>query len=168
MLSEMRTLDAKNHQTFTCNQMQLERKVRNWEISPTCDSRRSSQSRRPFHVSSFEEKQVASVASACPSTIYMHMHMHMYPQYAQADANLHLHARPSGPLNVFDPWSKLFYKYIHVRRAWPSLGQVHSEFGSELEQPLATRLHWTKGNRNTSDKLSKNRKQHKNLTKKIF
>ena len=34
----MRTLDAKNHQTFTCNQMQLEWKVRNWEISPTCDS----------------------------------------------------------------------------------------------------------------------------------
>jgi len=52
-------------------------------------------------------------------------------------------AFPSGPLNVFDPWSKLFYKYIHVRRAWPSLGQVHSEFGSELEQPLASRLHWT-------------------------
>merc|ERR1712032_1088125 len=34
------TLDAKNHQTFNiATNAILERKVRNWEISPTCDSR---------------------------------------------------------------------------------------------------------------------------------
>jgi hypothetical protein len=45
------------------------------------------------------------------------LHQLAHPQYAQADANMRLRARPSGPLNVFDPWSKLFSKYIHVRRA---------------------------------------------------
>jgi len=65
------------------------------------------------------------------------------------------------------PGSSFCMKYIHVSRAWPSLGQVHSEFGSELEQPLATRLHWTKGRNMTSDKLSK-KKNSKNLKTKSF
>ena len=62
------------------------------------------------------------------------------------------------------PGPSFVEKYIHVRRAWPSLGQVHSEFGSELEQPLATRLHWTKG-RNMSDKLSKKKNKKKSQNK---
>ena len=66
------------------------------------------------------------------------------------------------------PGPSFVEKYIHVRRAWPSLGQVHSEFGSELEQPLATRLHWTKGNRNTSDKLSKTENNTKISQRKSF
>jgi len=66
------------------------------------------------------------------------------------------------------PGPSFVEKYIHVRRAWPSLGQVHSEFGSELEQPLATRLHWTKGNRNMSDKLSKTENNTKISQRKSF
>ena len=66
------------------------------------------------------------------------------------------------------PGPSFVEKYIHVRRAWPSLGQVHSEFGSELEQPLATRLHWTEGNRTTSDKLSKTENNTKISQRKSF
>jgi len=96
-------------------------KVRKWEISPTCDSRPQLIYKYPRHPIPFHASKSNSITHCCKS------------------------ARTSGPLNVFGPWSKLFYKYTHVRRAWPSLGQVHSEFGSELEQPLASRLHWTKG-----------------------
>jgi len=131
----------------------LERKVRKWEISPTCDSRPPQliiNIRRPFHASKSNHNSRSCINLCIPEN----------PCYAHADVSLHSHAWPSGPFNVFDPWSKLFYKYIHVRRVWPSLGQVHSEFGSELEQPLAARLHWTKG-QNMSDKLSKKKNTQK-------
>jgi len=97
------------------------------EISPTCDSR-PQLIRYPRHP--IPCLNSIAVASTCASR---NRRAHV------AVILPHSPARPSGPLNVFDPWSKLFYKYTHVRRAWPSLGQVHSEFGSELEQPLASR-----------------------------
>jgi len=75
--------------------------------------RRSSQSRRPFHVSS-EKQRISCISLPIHNMHNMHVHIHAYPcaypQYAQADANMHLHARPSGPLNVFDPWSKLCWE----------------------------------------------------------
>ena len=109
---------------------------------------------RPFHASKSNSNSRSCISLCIPEYISL-MHTLMWTCIPMLD-------RPSGPLNVFDPWSKLFYKYIHVRRGWPSLGQVHSEFGSELEQPLASRLHWTKG-RNMSDKLSKNTQKSQNF-----
>jgi len=123
-------------------------------VIPARSSYRYPRHPSPFHASTSNSVAVASTC-ASPSTTRV-------PPLCTRWCKPAL----SGPFNVFDPWSKLFYKYIHVRRAWPSLGQVHSEFGSELEQPLASRLHWTKG-RNMSDKLSKT-KNTKNLKTKSF
>jgi len=135
----------------------LEQKVRKWEISPTCDSRPPQLiiNIRAANAHSMPPSPTATpaAASACASRSTSRW----CTRWCEPAFD-----RPSGPLNVFDPWSKLFYKYIHVRRGWPSLGQVHSEFGSELEQPLASRLHWTKG-RNMSDKLSKNTQKSQNF-----
>ena len=134
------TLDAKNHQTFNCNQNAILEKSENGKSHLLVIPARSSYINIraiPFHS-----------MPRSPTQSQMHQHVHpgvgheFHPRWCTHCCKS---ARTSGPLNVFDPWSKLFYKYTHVRRAWPSLGQVHSEFGSELEQPLASRLHWTKG-----------------------
>jgi len=116
----------------------------------------------PFYASTSKTTTTRSCINLCILEYYMSM----YPCYAHADVSL-LHSHPA--LWMFlTPGPSFCMKYIHVSRAWPSLGQVHSEFGSELEQPLATRLHWTKGRNITqSDKLSK-KKNTKNLKIKSF
>ena len=72
------TLDAKNHQTFNiATNAILERKVRNWEISPTCDSRPQLINIRATIAHSMPQRpkqQQLAVASTCASWITPVMH----------------------------------------------------------------------------------------------
>jgi len=71
------TLDAKNHQTFNiATNAILERKVRNWEISPTCDSHPQLINIRATIAHSMPQrpKQQLAVASTCASSSTPVMH----------------------------------------------------------------------------------------------